>query len=134
MTTLKFNGIEIRISSKRKGTAKPWGEKYEKQHHIVTVSTDKKSIQFDFYCNDRRLCKKDLIEAFEYFLRDGIAYKNSEDILDFAEEFGYETHTREDRQRLRKTYNGCKESWEKWQGFYIDPFDLDNYLVETYDL
>lgn len=133
-TTIIYNGTEIRISSKKVGTAKPWGEKWEKQHHKVTVTTDKKSVTFDFYCNDNRLKKQDLISAFECFLSDGIAYKNAEDILDFANEFGYETNSRENRERLRNTWNACKESWEEWQGFYIDPYDLANWLRDTYEI
>jgi len=133
-TTLNFNGTEIKITSKYQGTAKPWGDKYEKMHHKVTVTTEKSSTTFDFYCNEKKLKAQDLRCAFECFLSDGIAYKNSEDILDFANEFGYTTTTREDRTRLRNVYNACKESWEKWVDFYIDPYDLSNWLREKYEI
>lgn len=133
-TTINYNGTEIRISSENVGTANPWDGKYEKQHHVVTISTDVKTTSFDYYCNDAELDELELVNAFECFLSDGISYDNAEDILDFANEFGYSVNSREDRQRLRDVFNGCKEEWEKFQGFYINPYDLSNWLRDTYNI
>lgn len=101
-------------------------------HHKVTVKTERASHTFDFWNNDRnghRMTAKNLIEAFEMFLSDGISYDNSRDINDFQSEFGYEKIS-----ECLGAYNGCKEAFEAWKNFFIDPYDLDNWIREEYDI
>lgn len=132
-TTINYNGTAIRLSSRFVGEDYPtWSKECKKMHHKITVKTDSASHTFDFWNNDRhghKMLAKDLVEAFEFFLSDGIAYANSRDIDDFASEFGY-TKVSE----CLKAYNGCKEACEAWKNFYIDPYDLDNWLREKYDI
>lgn len=129
-TKINYNGTEIILSGEYVGTARPWGDKYVKQHHNVTVCIGDEHTEFDFYCNDGELGEDSLREAFYFFLSDGIAYNNSRDIDDFQSEFGY-TKVSE----CTKAYNGCKESYDKWTSLCdIDIYDLSNWLQETYDL
>lgn len=130
-TTINYNGTEITISGEYVGIAYPWGEKYAKQKHNVTVYIGDEHTEFDFYCNDCELGEDGLREAFYFFLSDGIAYNNARDIDDFASEFGYNKVS-----DLLRAYNGCKDAWEKWKAICgdIDGYDLSNWLQETYDL
>ena len=129
-TTINYNGTEVILSCEYVGTARPWGDKYVKQHHNVTVCIGDEHTEFDFYCNDCVLGENGLHEAFYCFLSDALAYNNARDIDDFASEFGYDKVS-----DLLKAYNGCKESYDKWKGLCdIDIYDLSNWLQETYDL
>mgnify|MGYP003571252356 CR=1 FL=1 len=127
-TSITFNGQGISIKSRYVGTAKPW-DNYIKQHHKITVNSGESTAVFDYYCNTDKLDSKELVNAFYCFLTDGISYKNAEDILDFKDEFGY-TNSKE----CRRVYEACKESYETWQSFGIDIFDLSNWLQENYNL
>jgi hypothetical protein len=130
--TIKYLGMQIKLSSSYKGTATPWGDNFVKQHHKVYVKLGNegvyKQIQFDFYCNDVKLDKEKLCMALYYFLSDGIAYDNSRNIDDFQSEFGY-TKVSE----CLKAYEGCKKAWEKWADFGIDPYLLANRLQKDYN-
>ena len=128
-TTINYNGTEITLSSEHVGTAYPWGTEYVKQQHEVSVWIDYAHVEFNFYCNDYELGEDGLREAFYYFLSDGIAYVNSRDIDDFQSEFGYKNVS-----ECIRVYKACKDELEAWKNFFIDPYDLDNWLRETYDL
>lgn len=132
-TTINYNGTAIRLSSRFVGEDYPkWSKGFKKVHHKITVKTDRASHTFDFWNNDRnghRMSAQNLVEAFEMFLSDGISYDNSRDIDDFAAEFGYEKVS-----DLLDAWNGCKAAFEAWEEFSIDPYDLDNWLREKYDL
>ena len=80
------------------------------------------------YRNDvDSMTEKNCIEAFEMFISDCISANQSID--DFQSEFGYENVS-----ECIRIYNACKESLEAWKNFFIDPYDLDNWLRDTYDL
>lgn len=128
-TTINYNGTEIILSGEYVGTARPWGDKYVKQQHNVTVWIGDEHVEFDFYCNDCELGEDGLREAFYFFLSDGIAYDNATDIDDFQSEFGY-TKVSE----CMDAYNGCKGAYDKWSQFGIDIYKITNWLQETYDL
>ena len=128
-TKINYKGTEIKLSSKRQGVAYPWGEKYQKEHHRIFVRVGDLRTQFEFYCNTSEMKPQDLREAFYFFLGDGIAYKNANDIDDFQSEFGYE-----DVSECKKVYEGCKRAWYKWEDFGIDPYNLSNWMQEKYDL
>ena len=128
-TTINYNGTEIIISANYVDDAKPWGD-YVKRHHEVEVTIGDEAISFDFYCNDYDLDEKGLREAFYFFLSDGIAYANAQDIDDFDSEFGYDKVS-----ALLKAWHGCKDAYEKWQGFSgIDIYDLCNWMQDEYDI
>lgn len=132
-TTIKYQGTEIKLTSKYQGVARPWGEKWEKNHYRVFVTINGTKVQFEYYCNDVNPLKADaLINAFYCFLSDGIAYRNAKDKYDFADEFGYDKY--EDRKRLNEVWQGCMSAYDKWSQFGIDIYEITNWLQETYDL
>lgn len=133
-TSLEYNGKTIELSSRYVGIDKPsWNKKDRCHHHIVTFKIDFKSHSFDFwsgmglYQDTTVMSDKGMIKAFENFLSDCIAANQSID--DFQSEFGYENVS-----DCIRTYNACKEELEAWKNFFIDSYDLDNWLRETYDL
>lgn len=128
-TTIKYQDKEIHLSSEYLGVAYPWGEKYKKEHHLVTVKINHNEAKFDFYCNDKGLNAKDLKEALYFFLSDGINFYNTGSIDEFAAEFGYDKPS-----QLLDAYEGCKDAWCKWKPFGIDACNLANWLQEKYDL
>lgn len=130
-TTIKFQGTEIKLTSKYQGVAHPWGEKWEKNHYRVFVTINGTKVRFEYYCNDVSPLKADaLINAFYCFLSDACAYDNARDIDDFQSEFGY-TKVSE----CTKAYNGCKDSYEDWVGLTdIDIYEICNWMQETYNL
>ena len=128
-TTIKYQDKEIHLYSEYLGVAYPWGEKYKKKHHLVTVRVDRHEAKFDFYCNDRVLSAKDLKGAFYFFLSDGISFYNAGSIDEFAAEFGYDKPS-----QLLDAYEGCKDAWFKWKPFGINAWNLANWLQEKYDL
>lgn len=128
-TTINYNGTEIILSGEYVGTARPWGDKYVKQQHNVTVWMGDEHVEFDLYCDDYELGEDGLREAFYCFLSDGIAYSNSRDIDDFQSEFGYTKVS-----DCIKAYNGCKDTYDKLTSLcVIDIYDLSNSLQETYN-
>lgn len=129
-TSINYNGTEIMLGSECVGTAYPWGEKYAKQHHKVSVWVGDECIEFDYYCNDYELGEDELREAFYFFLSDGIAYDNANDIDDFQSEFGYTKVS-----DCMKAYNGCKDAYDKWTSLCdIDIYDIFDWMQEEYKL
>ena len=128
-TTIKYQDKEIQLSSEYLGIAYPWGEKYKKEHHLVTVKINHQEAKFDFYCNDKRLNAKDLKEALYFFLSDGMSFYNAGSIDEFAAEFGYDKPS-----QLLDAYEGCKDAWFKWKQFGINACNLADWLQEKYDL
>lgn len=127
-TTINYNGTEIILYGNHIGDAKPWGD-YVKQHHEVDVTIGDHTETFDFYCNDYELDENELVEAFYYFLLDGISYDNAKDIDDFASEFGFDKVS-----ECIKAYNGCKEAYDKWCSLTdIDIYEISNWLQDKYN-
>lgn len=125
---LNFNGTSIYVKSMFVGEAKPWGDYVKQQHHCV-VTCNGETVQFDYYCNDRQIGPKELINAMYCFASDGTSYANATDIDDFASEFGYEKVS-----KAIEVYNACKKSYDDFQKFGIDIFDFTNWLQEKYEL
>ena len=133
MTTINYQGTEIKITSKYQGVAKPWDGKYEKKHYSVFVTIDDKSIQFEYYCNDAELKRNELIEALNCFVLDVIAYRNAKDKYDFADEFGYDRY--KDRKLLSDAWYGCMSASEKWEKIGdIDVYEFSNWLSEEFNV
>ena len=129
MAKINYKGNVIELSSEYQGTARPWDGKYEKQHHVVYVDMDDQHTWFDFYCNDPCLDEEREIEAFWFFLADGICYANAKDIDDFQDEFGYTKVS-----DCLEAYEGCKVARYKWLPFGIDAIELSNWLQDKYGL
>lgn len=137
VTKLQYKDYEIKLSSRFVGYDLPEWEKKKSDkhpHHLVKIEIGCNSHTFDYwgsvmdYYNDvDSMTEKDCIEAFEMFLSDCISANQSVD--DFQSEFGYENVS-----ECIRVYNACKKELEAWKNFFIDPYDLDNWLRDTYDL
>lgn len=137
ITTLHYKDYEIKLSSRFVGYGLPDWEKKKSNKHphfLVKFEIGCNSHTFDYwgsvmdYRNDiDSMTEKNCIEAFEMFIFDCVSANQSID--DFQSEFGYENVS-----ECIKIYNACKESLEAWKNFFIDPYDLDNWLRDTYDL
>lgn len=100
-------------------------------HKITVVNLEtKKRLSFEFWNSNavgEIKTKSDLIEAFECFLSDACAAKNS--LEDFCSEFGYEL------KDGRKVYNACVKLLNKYDRVLseYDIYDFINELNEYID-
>ena len=128
---VKYKGKEIKLSSRFVGLDYPdWSKKDKRQHQKITIEVDYKKHSFDYWRGlsyPEQMKEKELIEAFECFLSDCIS--GDQTIDDFQSEFGYENVS-----ECIRVYNACKAELEAWKNFFIDPYDLDNWLRDRYDL
>lgn len=141
VTTLQYKDYEIKLSSRFVGYDLPeWEKKNSNKHphHLVKIEIGYHSHVFDFWGSvvDYRsdvdiMTEKDRIEAFEMFLSDCISADQNETIDDFCSEFGYDSSNISECIRV---YEACKKELEAWKNFFINPYDLDNWLRDTYDL
>lgn len=100
-------------------------------HKITVINLEtKKRLSFEFW-NSNAIgeikTESDLIGAFECFLSDACAAKNS--LEDFCSEFGYEL------KDGRKIYNACVKSLNKYDRVLseYDIYDIINELNEYID-
>ena len=136
VATLHYEKYEIKLSSHFVGYGLPEWEKsgsYKHPHFFIKIEIGRQSHIFDFWGsvmdyqnNVGHLTEKSCIEAFEMFLSDCISADQGLD--DFCSEFGYSAI---EGVRL---YEACKKELEAWKNFYINPYDLANWLRDTYDL
>lgn len=136
-TIIKYQGREIKLTSKRQGTAYPWGDKYLRQHHRIFVAIGGKRIQFEYYCNEVKLKEDDLRSALHCFLLDGIAYNNARDFNDFCNEFGYGIYNDygEPNAESWRVYKACSRQYDKWQELCnIDIYDIANWMQDKFNL
>lgn len=136
-TTINYQGTDIKLTSKRQGTAYPWGDKYLRQHHRIFATIGCKRIQFEYYCNEVTLKEDDLRFALYCFLSDGIAYNNAKDFEDFCNEFGYDIYNYNGMTNAEsmRVYKACGRNYDKWQELCnIDIYDIANWMQEEYEL
>lgn len=132
---IDYKDGQIELSSRYIGMDVPFWAKNKKpiHHHKVTIKIGYHKHTFDYwsglghYQYSTTMTDQAMIEAFDSFLSDCISANQSID--DFQSEFGYENVS-----DCIRTYKACKEELEAWKNFFIDPYDLDNWLRETYDL
>ena len=141
VTKLQYKDYEIKLSSRFVGYDLPeWEKKNSNKHphHLVKIEIGYHSHVFDFwgsvmdYRNDvDSMTEKDRIEAFEMFISDCVSVDQNKTIDEFCSEFGYDSSNISECIRV---YEACKKELEAWKNFFIDPYDLDNWLRDTYDL
>lgn len=141
ITTLHYKDYEIKLSSRFVGYGLPDWEKKKSDKHphfLVKVENGRHSHTFDYwgsvmdYHNDvDSMTEKNCIEAFEMFISDCISADQNETIDEFCQEFGYDSSNISECIRV---YEACKKEMEAWKNFFIDPYELDDWLRETYDL
>lgn len=89
----------------------PFDDRNTNQNTIVLTNMDTgKWTTFDFwgsYLYPELETDQDILDAFYYWLCDGMASRQSFD--DFCFEFGYD-----DGRKSKKLFNLCKKNYEKW--------------------
>lgn len=102
-------------------------------NHIITVyNTETKSkTSFEFWESLKESeikTEEQLVNAFECFLSDALAYIQARDIDDFSREFGYEKVT-----ECLRAYNGCKKAAKKAKRVVGDEDRLCDLINEIND-
>lgn len=83
-------------------------EPYERAVRSVALKHNGKSEVFEYKCSSANcIIRKE--NVMECLLSDMDAYTVSEDVLDFAMNFGYSTSTFEDCRETRRIYKACEE-------------------------
>jgi hypothetical protein len=54
---------------------------------------------------------------------DARSFEDCSDVLEFADEFGHDLATHEDRVNVRNTFNACAKASRDLQGLLGDSFD-----------
>lgn len=127
-TKLEFQGREITISSRHKGIDAPaWSKGYKKHHFRIKVECDGKSFTADYWQKDREITLRNLRSCFEMLCSD--ATYGEMDIDQFAEELQYEKVT-----ECIRAHKACRETFEGFQKLGLGPYEIGDYLRETYDL
>ncbi len=134
MTSFQYQGKEIQLSSRYVGKDFAiFDSERPRPHHMVTIQIDGKRHTFDFwsglndYRDNTKMSDMDMLSAFEMFLGDVTAADQS--IAGFQQEFGYDNI-----KECIDVYNQCLAELNAWRQFWIDPYQLRDWLITTYDL
>ena len=101
-------------------------------HHKVTISVGEKKHTFDYWSGPAHyktttvMTEGAMIDAFNNFLMD--CTLGDQSIDDFQSELGYENVS-----ECIRAYNACQKELEAWKKFFIDPYELENWLHDKYD-
>ena len=76
-----------------------------------------KQFSFPYQCNTTH-SMPNLKVCMECLLLDANAFENTTDILDFAEEFGYDSYL--DIAKIRKIYKACEKTYNRLHKMFID--------------
>lgn len=127
-TRLQFQGKEIIISSRHKGVDAPaWPKGYKKHHFGIKIECGGESFTADYWQPNREMKLRDLLSCLELLCSD--ATYGEMGIDDFAVELCYEKVT-----ECLRAYKACRKTFDGFQKLGIDPYELGDYLRETYDL
>lgn len=115
-----------------------WAKNSSDRHHrIIVINTDcepTKRFYSDYWTSIARPKMKsdsEVLNAFQCVLNDALAYLDSRDIDDFADNFGYTKPS-----QAIAAYEGCQEAWNKCREVIGDEDavrKLYNELVEFID-
>ena len=130
-------GIEFNIDYKYMGKRKPYnfGDNAYHNFYTITLQRGKNFIIFDFYDSIfntekgvKSLDSNSLLDAFNCFLMDCIAYCNSDNLSGFMSEFGYE-----DVKLGERIYDGCKHSYFDCMDIMSknEMYEINSYLSEN---
>jgi hypothetical protein len=140
---LQCNNIILEVSAVFAGVDTPsWAiveiNRYEKKKFFVKIERvdlrDKtRRAIFPFWDNMQAESPtpsdSTLKSAFSCFFRDAMAYFNAQDILDFADEFGYDLSDEKAKDQCRKAYEGCKNAYDKmFEKLGLDCDDFQAFL------
>ena len=77
--------------------------------YVCIIKYNGKQYTFDYQCNPI-YSKPNLNDCMDSLLLDGFSYSDSKDIIDFANEFGYDIY--ENKAEVKRIYNACKKTWK----------------------
>lgn len=108
-------------------------------HNFYTIAVERNNtiITFNFYDSiyNTEKGKKlhtldDMLHAFNCFLLDSIAYYDFPTLVDFIENFGYDS---EDIKMAKKVFDGCKSNYNKCMEIMDNQtmIDINTYLSEN---
>lgn len=86
---------------------RPDGITWGANHWRVTLKCNNRKMTV-YFSGGSAVTNIKLADVLDSVASDSAAFDNAQDILDFADEFGYE-----DRKEARKVYNACGETAEK---------------------
>lgn len=101
-------------------------EESENQNELFTpyhtkfdcmIKYNGKQFSFPYQCNIAH-SKPNIKDCMDCLLLDASSYEQSQDILDFANEFGYDMY--EDKAKVRKIYNACKKTYNRLNTIFTD--------------
>lgn len=137
-TRINVLGTDYNISANKGKVSTKWsGKRYQFAVTVENVKTGAVET-FNYWDSEANFAKKkntlkskDLVSAFCCFVGDGLAYADNNDVLSFAEEFGYK-----DFNKARKVHKACEKAKMQFDDLTdnADIWDFYNELVETYDI
>lgn len=80
---------------------------YHHRLYKCIIKYNGRQYTFKYQCNAK--FTPELNDVMDCLLLDAFSYSDSKDIIDFANEFGYDIY--EDRKHVKKIYNACKKTW-----------------------
>lgn len=110
----------------------PWGDgcDYEKHNRVKVVNLKtRRRCSFDFWgsvVEPNQESSSGVISAISCYANDGNAFTCSRNLIDFCNEFGYDT----DSRKAEKAYKGCEKAdrdLSRVVGDYSFLSELDNY-------
>ena len=88
----------------------------------ITLKRNRKSWQFQF-CDSVNAYRKDELPTAYDILSCLQKYEIEEDILDFCAEFGYETDTREEREKAKRIHKACLKEYKNVMRLFEDAIE-----------
>lgn len=88
----------------QKGTFTPNHTKF-----LCTIAYNGEEYKFPYQCN-LTYFEPNLRDCMECLILDSFSYENAIDILEFANDLGFDAYKDEDK--IREAYNNCKDSYE----------------------
>ena len=118
---IKFN---YEVAEKQNELFTPAHRKY-----VCIIKYNGRQYTFDYQCNPI-YSKPNLNDCMDSLLLDGFSYSDSKDIIDFANEFGYDIY--ENKAEVKRIYNACKKTWEALNRLFTDEEleELENEINE----
>lgn len=99
-------GVTLRATRKPAMQREGWDA--SASHWDVSIHREGKAAQWSYSMGSALTGTPKLCDVLNSIVRDADAYENAQDVLDFAQEFGYS-----EAKAARAAYKACKESGEK---------------------
>lgn len=103
-----LDAMGVTLRATRKPAMRREGWDASASHWSVSIHRDGKAAQWTYSMGSAHTGSPELCDVLNSVMRDADAYENAQDVLDFAQEFGYG-----EAKAARAAYKACKESGEK---------------------